>query len=65
MVRLRTADGISLDDFEKRFGTQSLGNLLKRADRISSKLLQEDGYLRIPEELWIVSDPIIIELFED
>ncbi len=65
MVRLRTAEGISLDDFEKRFGAPSLDNLLKRADRISSKLIQENGYIRIPEDLWIVSDPIIIELFED
>lgn len=65
MVRLRTAEGISLDDFEKRFGARSLGNLMKRAGRISSNLIQETGHLRIPEELWIVSDPIIIELFED
>ena len=64
MLALRTEDGLNLEEFKKEFNEDLLKS---RAEQI--KLLQEkdmivikDGYLKIREEHFYVSNSIIIEL---
>lgn len=64
MTRLRTAEGISLDDFEKRFGEESLKQLKEKARRQEEGRLNiEDGRISLTESSVTISDQIIVELF--
>ncbi|MCM1292714.1 MAG: radical SAM family heme chaperone HemW [Bacteroides sp.] len=65
LIRLRTAEGVSLDKFEKQFGSRQLRELLQRCQNTidGRRILLEHDRLRIPESMWLVSDPILIEAF--
>lgn len=65
MVRLRTSSGLSLDEFCRRFVAEATKSLMNRAaSEISSgRLIHSDNTLRIPENHWLVSDSILINLF--
>jgi oxygen-independent coproporphyrinogen-3 oxidase len=69
MTGLRTADGILLDEFERRFGADHLARLRQRAGLfLSDGLLVEKKdpppAFRLPPEKWLLSDHIISRLFE-
>lgn len=66
MTRLRTAEGISLPDFEKRFGIHALRRLLSDAApmiRRSRLLHTPDKRLHLSHEGIMIADSIISSLF--
>lgn len=67
MIRLRTADGLSLPETEHRFGSRVRRDLARSAEKfIDCGMLVTDGErLSIPEEHFLVSDSIISELMID
>lgn len=64
MTRLRTCEGIPLDDFSARFGEQSLRKLLKDAKPLSAEglLAIENGQAHLTEKSVILSDSLILSL---
>ncbi len=64
MIRLRTADGLSIPHLIDLFGEAVKGKMMKQAEPdINSGNLSCDGTrLSIPEHKWLVSDPIISNL---
>ncbi|MDE5621524.1 MAG: coproporphyrinogen III oxidase family protein, partial [Alistipes sp.] len=66
MTRLRTAEGIDLGEFGKRFGPDRLGRLLRAAESsIQTRRALVDGQrLKNPPERFLVSDQVIETLFE-
>lgn len=65
MIRMRTAEGLNIHDFKRRFGASRVAELKKRIESVSSKLCIDSDYVRIPESLWLVSDPIIVDLMTE
>lgn len=66
MTRLRTAEGIALDGFERQFGRERLERLLREAAPLvgAGMLRLGGGRLRVPPERFLVSDAVIETLFE-
>lgn len=66
MIRLRTAAGLDLDDFQRRFGPEATNDLRRKINAAASRLtFTTPDTVRIPEDLWLVSDPIIVDLMTD
>lgn len=69
MLRLRTRSGLSTADFRRRFGSRRLEQLISAAtphlNRGTLRLDPTDSSLRFTESSWLVSDPVIAELFAD
>ncbi len=67
MTRLRTVEGLSLSDFEARFGLGERQRLEAdaRQEMAAERLIQTDERLSIPIEHLLVSDSIISSLFVD
>ena len=66
MTRLRTAAGLSIDDFKTRFGLRESEELLKKAGpHIAARRLifSADGRLYIDPGSMLVSDSVIVDLF--
>lgn len=64
MTRLRTLEGIPLNDFSARFGEKALIRLRNRAAKISADdLSQSEARIALTEKSVPVSDRIIVELF--
>jgi oxygen-independent coproporphyrinogen-3 oxidase len=65
MTRLRTSEGIDIEDFKSRFGVESSDRLLTDSQpaRKIGNIIVVDRWLRIPEEKFLISDSIISELF--
>ncbi len=66
MTRLRTAEGIALDELALRFGNERKEALLHAAQRWlqTQTLMIKAGYLAIPVGRMLLSDAVIEELFE-
>lgn len=66
MIRLRTAKGILLHDFEKRFGEPALCRLLQKSKKhvTNQNLKATDHCIAIPENRFLVSDSIIADLMD-
>lgn len=67
MLSLRTARGISLEQFESRFGADAKERLLRDAERWIKKgdLVLEGSTLRFSEPSLFISDDVISSLFLD
>ncbi len=63
LLRLRTAEGLMTADFSARFGRSALERLIDRARRQPSLNISE-SHISIPEASWLISDAILIDLFE-
>ena len=65
LTRLRTVEGINIDDYIGRFGKKAFDSLLVKASRYlkTGVLLMDDKRLHIPAEHFIISDSIIVDLF--
>ncbi len=65
MTRLRTIEGLSLTDFEQRFGAEARLRLETdaRPSMRAERLILSDGRLKIPAEQMLVSDQTIAALF--
>lgn len=65
MTRLRTADGIELEEVRRLFGEGRLEYLLREAAPwlASGDLLRGGGRMRIPAERFLRSDAVIADLF--
>lgn len=61
MTRLRTYDGISLADLESMSTGLNCDIIKKHLN--TKNLVESGGYLRIPENRWLISDIIISDLF--
>lgn len=66
MTSLRTAEGLSLDNFKSRFGQEALESLLAQARKHIEQGLAEisEGHLRITRAGWFFTDGISSDLFE-
>lgn len=64
MTRLRTREGIPLDDFELRFGLDEKMTLLKKSENLIDENLLElrSGHLSLRESAIMMSDSIILDL---
>ena len=69
LKRLRTSEGLNLNDIERNFGARRMQTLLDAACKLQAKGLvsidTETGYLRLTKSGIFVSDAIIRELFLD
>lgn len=69
LKRLRTSEGLNLNEIERDFGTQRMQTLLTAACKLQAEGLvsidTETGYLRLTKSGIFVSDAIIRELFLD
>lgn len=67
MIRLRTAEGLSLSETERRFGADVRRSLEREAKRfiVNGLLLSDGTILRIPEKYFLVSDTVISRLMVD
>ena len=65
-TRLRTAEGICLEELERLFGAERRERLLREAVRWteSGVLAAASGHLRIPPARMLVSDAVIESFFE-
>lgn len=65
MLALRTIRGINLDDFKKKFGNESLEQLLfmARPQIKNENLAISNSTLFIPENKFYISNSIIVDLF--
>lgn len=66
LIRLRTRQGLSLDDYALRFGNRKLNRLLHDAKpHISSRrLILESERMSIPESMWLLTDTILVDLID-
>jgi len=66
LIRLRTTEGIDLTDFSNRFGKDELEILLERAkpDIQAGRIVRYNSGLRIPESCWLVTDSVLVNLFQ-
>lgn len=66
MIRLRTSDGLDVADFRRRFGDDATARLQRKITAAACRLTSAaENRVRIPEDLWLVSDPIIVDLMTD
>lgn len=65
LIRLRTAEGVDMADYERRFGAVEANRLLSAAAAHidAGRLLLGRGWLRIPERHWLITDSILVDLF--
>ncbi len=65
LIRLRTAGGIDLSDYERRFGAAEMQRLLSAAKShlAAGRLSLAGRSLRIPEKHWLITDSILVDLF--
>ena len=63
LIRLRTAEGIDPADFISRFGRPAYDPLLDRARRQPMLSVTADR-IAIPPRHWLISDSILVDLFE-
>ena len=66
MTRLRTAEGIDLDEVATRFGSQQAARVVRHAEGWirAGGLRREGSRLAVPPRRMLVSDAVIEELFE-
>lgn len=66
MIRLRTAKGLSITELSKLFGDSTARNVCAQAkdELLPGNLVSDGDRLYIPESRWLVSDPIIANLFQ-
>ncbi len=68
LTRLRTADGISLDDYSARFGHEATGRLLSRAQSSIAadhlKMNEKKNNIVLTEKGVMMSDAVILSLAE-
>ncbi len=64
MLALRTTQGLNLEEFEKEFKENLLKSKAKQIEKLKELKMIEivDGYLRITDEHFYVSNSIIVEL---
>lgn len=64
MLRLRTREGIDLEEFRKSFGESALERLLKNGEKYlaDGSLVLSAGHLFIAEDAMLISDAIILAL---
>lgn len=67
LIRLRTADGIDLNDYIARFGNIEYNRLLNSAQRhIKNDMMTlAHGRLSINPSYWLITDSILVDLFHD
>lgn len=64
MIRLRTKEGLSLNEFKNTFGEQRYNQLLMEIKQVPEKYLECSArYLSIKSTYWMLSDGIISDLF--
>lgn len=65
LIRLRTAEGIDLSDFGRRFGEGRLNGLMKRAERFADKVILKfaEGRMAVKPEHWLITDSVLVDLF--
>ena len=63
LIRLRTSEGLMISDFTSRFGADACRRLLAKARR-QPALSVSDSRIAIPESVWLISDSILVDLFE-
>lgn len=65
LTRMRTKDGISIDEYSQKFGEEATAKLLMRAkrDEMLGNLVITNGSIRISDAGVMISDEIIINLF--
>ena len=64
ILNLRTSMGIDLDNFNNLYGNR-LDELYDYKEMINNGLLvEENNHLKIPKDLWYISNSIIVELLE-
>lgn len=64
MTRLRTREGIPIEEFSDRFGKDAVERLLRAANPLKADglLAQDSGYLHLTDKSVIVSDSVMVEL---
>lgn len=67
LTRLRTKQGILLEEFEKRFGQPLTGELVDaiKSDNLSPYFFMDEVSLRLNNEGYLLADHLISELFWD
>ena len=60
MLNLRKAEGMSIKEFIDKYNYD-----LKKVKTIKELLIEEDNYLKIPEDKWYISNEIIVRILED
>lgn len=65
LLNLRLKDGISLEQFQEKYGSE-----LKRHYQIQNLLdngllMEENGFLFIPEKFWYVSNEILVKILQN
>lgn len=67
MIRLRTAEGIDLSDYEARWGVDECRRLLHTAKpHIARNLLvAAQGHLYMNQDSWLLTDSVLVDLFPD
>lgn len=65
MTRLRTSDGLAIEDFRACFGNSETEKIMEKAKPLSINgfLKIEDGCIRLTDKGVMISDEIIVELF--
>lgn len=64
MTRLRTREGIPLEDFKRRFGSKAMCVLIEKARTVGNEDLElRNGRIALTESSVPVSDAIMVELF--
>lgn len=66
MTRLRTDRGIDLDEFGMLFGADSLSRLRQDMAPLLRRqmLICHEGQVRVPENRWLLTDAVLIELLQ-
>lgn len=66
IVRLRTSEGIDLEDFTSRFGVDEQNRLIADSQKHleSGNLILDNYSLKVKEEKWIICDSILIDLLK-
>lgn len=67
LIRLRTAEGVNLNQYKQLFGLKEFDRLLSRAKYHINlgNLKYSPDYLSIPYQHWLISDSILVDLFVD
>lgn len=65
LLKMRTVQGLRLDEFSARFGTKATESLLERSKKPAGNgLLKSDpDRLYIPEPHWLTTDSVLLDLF--
>lgn len=65
LLKMRTDQGLRLDEFSARFGTEATHSLLERSKKPISNGLLECAHdkLYIPESHWLTTDSVLLDLF--